>query len=256
MKRSNEFLKKNKAFVLLLLVLLFITASLSTYIVMKDTMNNSQNPETKPNEPDDEISENAEISDFYGNYDRTSRQIVFRWDVEANKATISNVRLYYDENELLNVTPYSSYDLPSENYGIRTGDNEFTLEVEQSNGKKIKKTITVFVDYVVSMEQSVKQKENQTEITLTYQYEKANPVDEPVMILLDDKIAYSYLNYVGTTMSENGGVVTAKTTYRFTWSEFPVKYETFSVRWSFKDINDSGDFSLEKGVAPKDEKAE
>lgn len=256
MKKTNSFLKQNKVFVLLLVLLLFITASLSVYTLMKDTLNNTQKPDTSSDNPKLPVSENAEIEDFYGNYDRTSKQIVFQWDVKANKSTIVNVRLFYDEMELLNVTPYSSYDLPRENYGIHTGNNKFTLEVEQSNGKKIKKTITIFVDYVVSMEQSVKHKDNQTEIVLTYQYEKANPVGEPVMILLDDKIAYAYLNYGGTTMSEKDGLVTAKTTYRFTWNEKPIKYEMFSVRWSFKGIDDSVDFSLQKGEMPKDMKAE
>lgn len=246
MGKLKKFLKKNSGFVLLLLLLLCITSSLGVYTVLKNR--DVSTPEITLPQEKEPVSENAEIRDFTGTYNRASGQILFRWEITQNNAEISNIHLYHNDNDLLNVTSYSSYDLPREGYAIPTGDNSFTLKLTQEDGKVIEKKITVFVDYVVTMEQVVTQAVNKTKITLVYQYEKRHPVNEPQMILLDDSIGFAYLRYVGTTMNEKDGLITAKTTYEFTWNETPVNFETFSVRWSFKDINDSKDFTLEKGV--------
>ena len=56
-------------------------------------------------------------------------------------------------------------------------------------------------------------------------------------------------DYIDTKYKEENGMIIAKTTYEFQWYEYPVEYQQFSIRWAFEDINDSVDFTLEKGNA-------
>lgn len=219
---------------------------------MQKFMERSKAPIEVPTQ-EEPTQEDARITEFLGTYNRMDDQIHFHWSYTVGKEEIESVHLYHMADNAIDVSSYSSWTLPRDSYGLTTGDNDFTLVITQSNGKEIKKQIKVFVKYVVNLDQEVKQEDGRTRVTLQYQYQKEHPVKVPKLIMLDDSINYTRLDYVDTTYKEKNGMIIAKTTYEFQWYEYPVEYQQFSIRWAFEDINDSVDYTLEKGkAAPQD----
>lgn len=248
MVQNNKqgFLKKNIYFVLLLMILSIISITLFSYtIYCKWNIVDSQNAsETQP-----EINkETVEIVSFEGKYDRNSQIIKLRWNYLRNQASVKNVKIYLGDQELVTVTSYRSYEFSREQYGIPTGNNTFILSVEQSDGTIIKQECNIFVDYILSATQSVVDSQGLSKVTLTYQYLEDHPVEAPRMILLDSDISYLSTYDAGTNIvSKENNIVTVQTTYGIEWNVYQANGEVneqYSIRWSFKDISDSMDFTV------------
>ena len=171
------------------------------------------------------------------------------WSYEKHNSSINGVGLYINDTYVDNVLDYSSYQISKDAFHYPTGENVLKLVLNLSNGKTVEKTTKVFVNYVVSMEQQVKQAGNATEVTLIYQYDEAHPVDVPSIFITDARIVSGEIKYIGTKRKTNDGSVFAETTYQINWPEAVVTYQLFDVRWSFKDIQYSKDFQAEKGKA-------
>ena len=107
--------------------------------------------------------------------------------IDAYNRTVSDCLLYTSVD---NVSDYSSYQISKDAYNYATGENVLRLILNLSNGKTVEKTTKVFVNYVVSMEQRVKQLDHATQIMLNYQYDKAHPVEVP------STVSYTHLSRV------------------------------------------------------------
>ena len=195
MDKEKGFIRRNKFFVLLLSVLLLIILSLTIYILTQKLVEKNNTPIDVPTQ-EEPTQEDAMITEFLGTYNRMDDQIHFHWSYSAGKTEIESVHLYHSKDNPIDVSSYSSWTLPRDSYGLTTGDNDFTLIITQANGKEIKKTINVFVKYVVRFDQQVKQEEGRTRVTLTYQYQKEHPVKVPKLIMLDDTINYNRMDYI------------------------------------------------------------
>lgn len=249
MKNIKTYLKKNGFFVFLLTVILLIIIALSVYIFVNTQ---AQQEPAKPavTTPDPAPAKTtAEITQFEGEYRKDLRYIDVSWSYEKHTSTISSVELYINNTYVDNVSDYSSYQISKDAYNYATGENVLRLILNLSNGKTVEKTTKVFVNYVVSMEQRVKQLDHATQITLNYQYDKAHPVEVPSIFITDASIVSGEIIYIGTKTKTRDGSVFAETTYQINWPETVVTYQQFDVRWSFKDIQYSKDFQAEKGQA-------
>lgn len=249
----KTYLKKNGFFVFLLTVILFIIIALSVYIFVN--MRNDEQAAAEPAQPtptQTTTKEKAEITQFEGEYNKNLKYINVSWSYEKNASTISSVSLYINDIFVDNVQSYSSYQISKDVFHYPTGDNELRLVLNLSDGSTVETKTDVFVNYVVSMEQRVKQVENATEVTLCYQYDEAHTVEVPNIFITDASIVGVDVQYVGTTKTSKDGSVFAETTYRIVWQETPVSYQRFSIRWSFKDISYSKDFEAEKGIASQE----
>lgn len=251
MKDAKTFLKKNGFFVFLFIVMLFIIIALGIYIYVSNHNENSPPPEGQGpivNKPKDE-KKDAEITTFEGEYNQITRNMRVSWRCAEHDDKINKITLYLNNNYIDDVTSFSYYDFFKDTYGYPTGNNEIKLVVNLDNGKVIEKKITVFVNYLISASQSVKQTNTSMQLTLTYVYEKARSIKVP-SITTDGHISEG-AKYIDTKVKENNGIITAQTTYEFFWED-PNAYQQFSVRWKFNDIRESRDFSVEKGTPPKD----
>lgn len=246
LKDSRSFWKKNGFFIILMNSLVLISVSLFLYTFLKNR--SPQQMISNPNTPvQEEENQDAVITMFEGKYNNITQNINFSWSYTSNQSAIESVKLFLENRELLDVTSYSSQSLSREMYGIPTGNNTFTLVITDEEGKQIKKSTNVFVNYVTYIHQDIKTKQNSMEITLTYTYEKKNPVKEPQMLILDEELPFNYLQYNGTTRKEENGIITAKTVYEIFWNEESGSYNTFSVRWSFGDYSENNqDFTIDK----------
>ena len=220
MKNIKTYLKKNGFFVFLLTVILLIIIALSVYIFVNTQ---AQQEPVKP--------------------------VVTTPEPAPAKTTINSVELYINNTYVDNVSDYSSYQISKDAYNYATGENVLRLILNLSNGKTVEKKTKVFVNYVISMEQSVRQVGNATEVTLKYQYDKVHPVDVPSIFITDASIVSGEIKYIGTQTKTRDGSVYAETTYQINWPEAVVTYQQFDVRWSFKDIQYSKDFLADKGKA-------
>lgn len=251
MKNVKTFLKKNGFFVFLLAVMLIIIIALGIYIYISNLSEKTPVP-AKPvemeNKPEKE-KKDAEITSFEGEYNQNNRSIKVGWTYIENDDKINKATLYLNGNYIDDVSSFSYYDFPKDTYGFPTGKNVVKLVLSLDNGKTIEKSINVFVSYLLNATQSVKQTDNSTQITLTYEFEKAHPIKVP-SITTDSHIS-SDAQYIGTTQKEANGIITAKTTYEFFWPERPVTYQQFVIRWKFNDIKQSRDFDVVKGTTPK-----
>lgn len=251
MKNIKTYLKKNGFFVFLLTVILLIIIALSVYIFVNTQ---AQQEPAKPavTTPDPVPAKTtAEITQFEGEYRKDLKYIDVSWSYEKHNSSISSVGLYINDTYVDNVLDYSSYQISKDAFNYPTGENVLKLILNLSNGKTVEKTTKVFVNYVVSMEQSVKQVGNATEVTLHYQYDEAHAVDVPSIFITDASIVSGEIKYIGTQRKTKDGSVYAETTYQINWPETVVTYQQFDVRWSFKDIQYSKDFQAEKGKAPE-----
>lgn len=188
----------------------------------------------------------AEITQFEGEYRKDMKYIDVSWSYEKHNSSINGVGLYINDTYVDNVLDYSNYQISKDAFHYPTGENVLKLVLNLSNGKTVEKTTKVFVNYVVSMEQQVKQAGNATEVTLIYQYDEAHPVDVPSIFITDASIVSGEIKYIGTKRKTKDGSVFAETTYQINWPEAVVTYQLFDVRWSFKDIQYSKDFQAEK----------
>ena len=229
MKNIKTYLKKNGFFVFLLTVILLIIIALSVYIFVNTQ---AQQEPVKP------VVTTPDL-----------RYIDVTWSYEKHSSTINSVELYINNTYVDNVSDYSSYQISKDAYNYATGENVLRLILNLSNGKTVEKKTKVFVNYVISMEQSVRQVGNATEVTLKYQYDKVHPVDVPSIFITDASIVSGEIKYIGTQTKTRDGSVYAETTYQINWPEAVVTYQQFDVRWSFKDIQYSKDFLAEKGKA-------
>lgn len=251
MKNAKTFLKKNGFFVFLLTVIMFIIIALGVYIYINNYAEEStpsKEPGKTVNTAEDE-KKKAEIKNFEGEYNQITRNIRISWTCAANDDKINKTILYLNDNYIDDVSSFSYYDLSKDTYGYPTGDNEIKLVMTLENGKTVEKKINVFVNYLISATQSVKQTNSSMQVTLTYVYEKAHSIKVP-SITTDGHISEG-AQYIDTKVDEKNGVITAKTTYEFYWND-PTTYQQFNVRWKFNDIKESRDFSVEKGIAPKE----
>lgn len=247
MGNIRTYIQKNRFFVSLLTVILVIIAGLSVYMVVHaEPKEKEVNAKPVVEQPVD-TKKTAEITDLESEYRKDLRYIDVTWSYEKHHSSISSIGLYINDEYVDNVMPYSSYQISKDAYNFPTGNNTIRLVLNLSNGKSVEKKTTVFVNYVTSMQQSVKQLDGATEITLTYVYDKVHEVAVPSIFITDASIVSSRIDYVGTTRKENQGSVTAKTTYRIVWPPDNSGYQVFGVRWSFKDIQYSKDFEAEKG---------
>lgn len=251
MKNIKAFLKKNGFFVFLLSVMLIIIIALGIYIYISNRAVKTPAP-AKPaviqKKPKKE-KKAAEITSFEGEYNQSNKSIKVGWTYEQNDDRVNKVTLYLNGNYIDDVSSFSYYDFPKDTYGYPTGTNVVKLVLSLDNGKTVEKSIHVFVNYLLGATQSVKQTDNSTQITLTYEYEQAHPIKVP-SITTDSQIS-SDAQYIGTTQTEANGIITAKTTYEFFWPEHPVIYQQFVIRWKFNDIKESCDFDVVKGTPPK-----
>ena len=254
MEEKQSFFKRNKMFILIMSILLCIIISLLIYIFMDKLEEINNRPVDVPVDTQNPTQADAKIIEFDANYNRSSDSVIFDWNYQSGSNEIEKVSLYQGDVFLTDVTSYRNWILSRENYGLTTGMNDFTLVITQKNGKKIKQSTQVFVKYVVKLNQTIEQKEGKTRLTLEYQYHKDHPVNVPRLMILDDSINYTRLDYIATTYKEEGNMVKAKSVYEFTWYEHPVEYQQVYVRWSFTDINDNVDYMIDKGTPPKADK--
>ncbi len=249
MKNAKAYMKKNGFFIFLLTVIILIIAALSVYMFVnaKDAPIEDDNiTETPAEERKD--PKKAEISSLEAEYNKSLRYINVSWSYEEHESDVTSAQLYVNDILVDNVTSYSSYQIAKDAYHYPTGNNTIKLVLNLADGETIEKTAIVFVNYIVNMEQSVKQDDNSTILTLHYQYDESNPVEVPVIFITDAVVSNSKIEYVDTKRTTKDGSVYAETSYRIVWQENPVIYQNFGVRWSFKDIQYSKDFEAEKGI--------
>ena len=164
MKDSRSFWKKNGFFIILMSSLVLISVSLFMYTFLKNR--SPQQMISNPNTPvQEEENQDAVITMFEGKYNNITQNINFNWSYTSNQSAIESVKLFLEDRELLDVTSYSSQSLSREMYGIPTGNNTFTLVITDEEGKQIKKSTNVFVNYVTYIHQDIKTKQNSMEIT-------------------------------------------------------------------------------------------
>lgn len=249
MKNAKTYMKKNGFFIFLLtfIVLIIIALSLYMFVNAKDAPVDDDNITETPVEQNEE-SKTAEITSLETEYNKTLRYINVSWAYEEHESDVVSAYLYVNDTLVDTVSSYSSYQIAKDAYHYPTGNNTVKLVLNLANGDTVEGTSTVFVNYVVDMEQSVKQDDNSTILTLSYQYDEGNPVDVPSIFITDASVSTSKIEYIDTKRTTRDGSVYAETSYRIVWSEDPVTYQTFGVRWSFKDIQYSRDFEAEKGV--------
>lgn len=251
----KNYIKKNKFFIVLLILLIGISLSLGVYIIQKDTVKKKPTSNNQPivDNGTDTTTKEAEINGFDSKYDRRTNQISVSWQYSSNASQIESVNLYLNNNYVANVSSVSYYNLVQNVYNFPTGNNIITLELILSDGKSIKKESNVFVDYILSAKQVVSQSDSATKVTLEYVYDKNQPVEIPkILFISGDIITNPIINYVTTEYKESGNLMTASCTYEFIWGETPVEYQTFGVRWKFADIQDSFDFQAVKGTKKAD----
>ncbi len=128
---------------------------------------------SNPNTPvQEEENQDAVITMFEGKYNNITQNINLAGVIRAISLQLKVLNYFLENRELLDVTSYSSQSLSRDVYGIPTGNNTFTLVITDEEGKQIKKSTNVFVNYVTYIHQDIKTKQNSMEITLTYTYEK------------------------------------------------------------------------------------
>lgn len=248
----KKFLKKNKYFVLLLALILCITGGLSIYTLQKKLPkkqggSNAPVNEVKP----EEDNKTAEITGLTANYDRKGKQIRVSWSYSEHKSKVERVDLYLNNVYVGNVSNMSYYNLPQNVYGFPTDQNNIKLVLTLEEEMTVEKETQVFVYHVLTAKQEVEQSEHSTKVTLQYEFNKDHPVEIPKILLTSGDVDMSKeVSYVGTEITENGTMVTARTTYEFHWSDTPVTYQSFGVRWIFVDEQDNFDFQAVKGVKP------
>lgn len=184
------------------------------------------------------------VTDFIGQYDRKSDSIQFNWRYNLNDSDIESIYLLYNNEEIMNVTNYSSYQIFRDDYNVLPGNNDFTIIISTNDQKVYQATTTVVIDSVVSTSLNVKEiEDNSYEFIFTYEYSKENLLDVPNMLILDD-IQYEKV-HVKTTRDDLGNTIKAETLYRITF-DANTKWDVLSVRLFFDDINDSIDFTYQK----------
>lgn len=238
------FIQRNKMFVLIISILSIIILSLVCYIAFSDYTSIKNKPIDEPEEEVIVTADGVVITDFSGRYSRGDDSISFSWNYKVNEASVESIQLYYNDQFIVDVTSYKTWTLPREGFGFHTGSNTFKLVITQTDGKVVEKTCNVAIKKVVKLEQSVKQDGSKTIVTLQYQYDKDSPVDTP-RIILDNSAYVSDIKYLNTTKKDLGSMIEARTSYQFTWNTINHEGEQIFVRWSFEDINDSFDDSLQ-----------
>ena len=122
------------------------------------------------------------------------------------------------------------------------------------SGKVIEKEITVFVDYLISAQQTALRKNEVVEVTLEYVYGASNPVEVPKILItsMSNSIAPK-VEYMDTVKENQGTYTKAITKYRFTWEKEEQVPESMNLRWKFNHIQDSYDFTLQKPINSQEE---
>ena len=153
-----EFIKKNLFFVILCVVFSGISLGLSGYKLYTVLANEEVfHLEPKETDTDEEpiTKKETAFTKFSGEYDKNSGEISFDWTLDKADHTVDSILLYYQdpidnkENELLDVSDYSSYRINAGIYQILPGSNTFKIKANLSDGKTIEKTTTVKLPLVL-----------------------------------------------------------------------------------------------------------
>lgn len=247
----KDFIKKNKFFMTLLTIMIIITTALVVYDVQKwykSALSNEDNKEEEVQKPNEEATA---ITSFTGNYERSQsgNLLYVQWNYSEAKDKVASVYLTLNDGNPIDVTSNRYYEFIQSVFAFSTGNNVLKLTLNLENGKVIEKEITVFVDYLISAQQTAVRKNEVVEVTLEYVYDANNPVGVPEILItnMSNSLAPK-VEYMDTVKEDQGTYIKAVTKYRFVWEKEEQIPESMNLRWKFNHIQDSYDFTLQKPI--------
>ena len=252
----KDFIKKNKFFMTLLAIMIIITAALVVYDVQKWYKSALPNEDNKEEEVQKPSEETTAITSFTGDYQRlqSGNLLYVQWNYSEAKDKVESVYLTLNDGNPIDVTNNRYYEFIQNVFAFPTGNNVLKLSLNLESGKVIEKEITVFVDYLISAQQTALRKNEVVEVTLEYVYGASNPVEVPKILItsMGNSIAPK-VEYMDTVKENQGTYTKAITKYRFTWEKEEQVPESMNLRWKFNHIQDSYDFTLQKPINSQEE---
>lgn len=218
----KDFIKKNKFFMTLLAIMIIITAALVVYDVQKWYKSALPNEDNKEEEVQKPSEETTAITSFTGDYQRlqSGNLLYVQWNYSEAKDKVESVYLTLNDGNPIDVTNNRYYEFIQNVFAFPTGNNVLKLSLNLESGKVIEKEITVFVDYLISAQQTALRKNEVVEVTLEYVYGASNPVEVPKILItsMSNSIAPK-VEYMDTVKENQGTYTKAITKYRFTWEK-------------------------------------
>lgn len=241
MSNVITYIRKNIVFVTLLSILLVITIGAGIFLWL-----NQETPISPPTPVPPPVADDVEttISSLEGSYTK-SGDVLLSWSIQTGTQAVSSVRLYHGEKVLGGeMNALTSYSLSQSLYQFPTGNNTFTLKVTLENNEVIEKNVDVFIDYILDMNMTYEQEEQDVIIHLTYRYDDDNPVSVPRIKCLDSASLPLTFTYVDTTRESTQGITTAITTFKIDISNVKQGNYQVSIRWIFEGLNTSRDYPI------------
>ncbi|MDF9825010.1 LysM repeat protein [Breznakia sp. PF5-3] len=226
-----EYLKKNKVFIALITILVVCI----TALVIQLTRNSNTN--TRTPDPGTSGDTNTGIESFSVSLTQ-GLNLTFNWSVNRGNDIIEKMEIYHGEKLLQDVSDKAVYSIGLFGSGIHTGNNEFSFVITLDNGKTIEKSTYSYIDEVLDFQVTNTKTESKIIYTVSYYYEKTQPVNAPkVEVHFDQKVDMK-INYISNNkVAEESDYVHMNSIYELDTSQAPVGTYHVDLNFTFDEYN-------------------
>lgn len=238
----KEFLKKNRFFVIIVIIFIALIIGLLTYTFF---IKGQKNTTPAPNNEEIVTNEEAVISSFKGEFDTKKQQCNFSWTYRLNGQKANTITLWNKDSQLVDVSNYNSYSLPQSVFGLVSGENTFTLKLLLEDGNTVSSDVVVFIPIINSVKQDILTNDNNLSISLSYSYASGNEMEIPDIRTFGDGSAMFSVSYQNTEYEQKDNTTTAKTTFTFNSTLPKEEWKNFTLRWVFAQLGLNYDFEVD-----------
>lgn len=235
-----EFVRKNAVFVGLLLLLVGIGGGFGIYTWMQHFFDASVSASGTQAPANNEPS----ITSFEGYYGHDAT-VYLNWSINRNNQELKSVKLYQNDHliggEMKDLT---SFAMAQSIYQFPAGECQFTLRTEWADGEEISKDVTVFINYVLSINMDSEPTSGGLLLKLDYSYHESTPVSVPRVKFINGGNTPFTVIYQETNTKKYGSIIQAETVFKIDTTQLPAGKYPVTIRWIFEGLNTSKDYDI------------
>lgn len=225
-----EYIKKNKIFTFLIVVLIISIFFLIVQFFNRNTssviLNNRENEPTSVSIDEFSVSINPSLD------------VVFHWQLIHGDEKVEKVEIYHNDVLFQDVSDKAMYSTALFATGLHTGNNEFTLKVSLDTGEVLEKSTYEYIDEVLGFQISNTREGNILRYTVAYYYDQDAPVSAPQVSIDYREKVNMLLRFVSNTqVSQENDYILMNAIYEIDLSNVAAGSYQVAFTFSFDEYN-------------------
>ena len=225
-----EYLKKNKVFIFLIIVLTFSIFTLTFKLLNEESSGSTYQTSNVENN-------NSSINSFKVELN-SPLDLTFYWNITRGNDAVEKVEIYHEDVLLQDVSNNVIYSISLFNSGIHTGNNEFTLKVYLQSEKVLQRNQYLYIDEVQEFKMSKENMDTKVRYIVTYYYDKEHEVNVPQVQLEHNRSGNIQINFIeSSVLSDTNGFKQVQAIYEIDKQQLNESSYTINFTFLFDKYN-------------------